>query len=52
MWMLFAGLRACTSNSRGALAHLLEDEVGVEEDGVLLDPLAGLRGTARARGRS
>ena len=37
-----AGLRACTSNSRGRLRHLLEHELRVEEDRVVLDPLAGL----------
>ena len=34
------------------LGHLLEDEVGVEEDGVVLHPLAGRRGTGPAPGRT
>ena len=39
---MLSGLRACTSNSRGALATCFEHEVRVEEDGVLLDLLPGL----------
>jgi hypothetical protein len=42
MCTLFAGLRACTSNSLGRLGHLGEHELGVELDRLAVDALAGL----------
>ena len=42
MWTVLAGLRACDVELARRLRDLLEHEVGVEEDGVVLDPLPGL----------
>ena len=41
MWTLLRGVAGLDVELARRLGHLLEHEVGVEEDGVVLDPLAG-----------
>ena len=52
MWTVLRRVAGLDVELARRLGDLLEQEVRVEEDRVVLDPLAGLPGTGRAPGRT